>query len=309
MLKNKIYYSLFTLAALLMVSCSAEEGASCKKVKDTTFSPSSTVIDLYYYSPGDANSFLIEYGPTGFTQGTGTTVTTSNDYVGLWNLTPSTTYDAYITSICSAEDRSAAVKISSMTTGPSQCNGSASATIYQSSVNEVELYLDYTDSSPDHYEVQYGLNGFALGSGTTVATTGTSDILTISGVSPDTAYDFYVRAVCYQTDASAWVKYDYTTLTTCPKPQNLNSYYISGSCTSITETRGFQWSYPFASPASYTISVVTTPNVNNPAAGIQFTTSNTAINLNNMSCSYDAFYVKANCSGGSSSQWAGPFYW
>lgn len=54
------------------------------------------------------------------------------------------------------------------------------------------------------FQVQYGTPGFALGTGTTTATiTGTST--TISGLPSSSAYQYYVRTDCDNSDYSTWV--------------------------------------------------------------------------------------------------------
>ena len=48
----------------------------------------------------------VEYGTAGFTQGTGTLITDNNDSIAFGGLTPSTTYDVYLRSICKVGDSS-----------------------------------------------------------------------------------------------------------------------------------------------------------------------------------------------------------
>lgn len=53
-----------------------------------------------------AGSYVIEYGPYGFSLGTGTQVTCSTEYVMLQNLSHSTTYQVYVMGFCSVTDSS-----------------------------------------------------------------------------------------------------------------------------------------------------------------------------------------------------------
>ena len=53
-----------------------------------------------------ASTWEIEYGPTGFTQGTGTIYTTTTDYFTINGLSSGTTYDAYVRAVCSENDSS-----------------------------------------------------------------------------------------------------------------------------------------------------------------------------------------------------------
>lgn len=50
------------------------------------------------------------------------------------------------------------------------------------------------EGNPDNFEVEYGVHGFALGSGTTVYVS--ESFLHLSNLQPDTQYDVYVRCVC-----------------------------------------------------------------------------------------------------------------
>ncbi len=65
-------------------------------------------VDLTWTENGTATSWNIEYGPTGFTPGTGTMINgvTTNPYT-ISGLSPQTTYQIYVTSVCGASDLSA----------------------------------------------------------------------------------------------------------------------------------------------------------------------------------------------------------
>ena len=66
----------------------------------------STSADVNWTNPAGSASFRLEYGPAGFTQGTGTSSVETNDTVSLSGLTSFTTYDFYVTSICTPTDSS-----------------------------------------------------------------------------------------------------------------------------------------------------------------------------------------------------------
>jgi hypothetical protein len=57
--------------------------------------------------------------------------------------------------------------------------------------------------APSGYEIEYGETSFIQGSGTTVNVTDPSVIL--SGLTPSSVYDFYIRSRCSATDTSIWV--------------------------------------------------------------------------------------------------------
>ena len=62
-----------------------------------------TTVTLSWTEAGSANAWDIEYGPVGFTPGTGTTVLADANPFTVDNLTPATTYDFYVSANCGGE--------------------------------------------------------------------------------------------------------------------------------------------------------------------------------------------------------------
>ena len=81
----------------------------------------------------------------------------------------------------------------------------------------------------ENWEIQYGQEGFALGTGTSVYPT-ENTTYEITGLSPNTSYDLYVRSLCSVGDTSVWSKkLSFTTLcqiasTQLPHFENFDSY-------------------------------------------------------------------------------------
>ena len=74
---------------------------SCPKPQDVhATNVSTTSIELAWTEYGTATSWVIEYGPTGFTPGTGTTENAYTNPYTISGLTASTTYDFYVKSDC-----------------------------------------------------------------------------------------------------------------------------------------------------------------------------------------------------------------
>lgn len=310
-MKTTIKILLLFASVFLISACSREEsGDSCGKITIENYTTEPTTIYVLFNKRNNVNSTRIEIGPTGFNQGTGRVITTSDNTVYFENLNPSTTYDLYFTGICSDSNESVVTKLSSITTDQGQCTGVASATFSQSTGTSVTLSLSYNSSSPSYYEVEYGPVGFTLGSGTRVNTSTQfiSNNITLSGFQSNTTYDFYVRAVCSSaapTDTSNFIKYTYTTVSSCPAPINLNSYITSGTC-STGATRMFTWNSSI-NAQNYTICVVRAGDQPSDTSNA-FTTSTTSKSLSNVTCSFIGFYVRANCSATESSSWSGPYY-
>lgn len=77
-----------------------------------------------------------------------------------------------------------------------------------------ELYWEY-HWKPDHWEVEYGPQGFELGSGTVVETDvnyfSIAEIESLGLLQPNTVYEFYVRAVCEGDLYGEWDSESYRT--------------------------------------------------------------------------------------------------
>lgn len=100
------------------------EGPICDIPENVAAVPNDTSAELSWESE-DGIGFTIEWGATGFTQGTGTSITTSQNPYTLENLTPSTTYDFYIQADCGASGISEWLGPVTFTTSPPapECNG------------------------------------------------------------------------------------------------------------------------------------------------------------------------------------------
>lgn len=87
------------LTACTPPSCLNPNGLSATNVFGST-------ADIYWTQSNSGSTFKMEYGPSGFTLGTGTKSVPTNDTVNLTGLTPTTAYDVYVKEICSATDSS-----------------------------------------------------------------------------------------------------------------------------------------------------------------------------------------------------------
>ena len=80
---------------------------TCMKPQNlTSTAATNTSITLSWTPGGNENNWNIEYGPAGFTQGTGTTMTGVTNPVTISNLSPSTSYTFYVQADCSGGDLS-----------------------------------------------------------------------------------------------------------------------------------------------------------------------------------------------------------
>lgn len=70
-----------------------------------------------HWDPSQASEWMVEYGLPGFTQGNGTTISTTTNACTLTGLSAAQKYDIYVTSICNLEDTG----IASMTSVVTSC--------------------------------------------------------------------------------------------------------------------------------------------------------------------------------------------
>ncbi|HNQ67715.1 MAG TPA: fibronectin type III domain-containing protein [Bacteroidales bacterium] len=173
-------------------------------------------------------AWIIEYGPVGFELGTEDNYTTDLNPFTMTNLQPDTEYDVYIISVCGATQSPYATKTSFTT--PVACPMITEVDIV--TTNNTSVGLEWTETGAVFYEIQYGLTGFSLGTGTSVSSI-TTNSKTITGLTTNTAYDFYVRAYCGSLYGySEWIGPIYRKTFPCPNgcyyTFTLNDYFGDG---------------------------------------------------------------------------------
>ncbi len=84
---------------------------------------------------------------------------------------------------------------------PPTCPQPTNLNVLQASLNNAQISWT-VGGSETQWEVQYGLQGFILGTGTTVLVT--ANPYTMTNLTPNSFYQVYVRAVCTPGDSSFW---------------------------------------------------------------------------------------------------------
>ena len=151
------------------------------------------------WTPGTGNtSFKVEYGPTGFTPGTGTVVT--GTYPGgqppviLTGLSAQTTYDVYFEEYCNSGTDTVGFPGPQSFTTTKLCAPPNSLAISNVLATQADVSWMYPGSAND-FDIIYGPVGFdPTTTGTSV--TVTSSPYTLTGLNPATAYDAYLVANC-----------------------------------------------------------------------------------------------------------------
>jgi hypothetical protein len=150
--------------------------------------------------------WTLVYGPAGFDPATeGDTITSSTPDAIIGGLTQLTTYDVYIHSECTADDLTSGGLLVTFTTlpwcaDPTSINGSTDE-------DSLEVTWNWTENDPGFpvtaFNIQYGMTGFDLYTGTEVAADDIdfADTVVNAALMGGGVYDIYVQAVC-STDTS-----------------------------------------------------------------------------------------------------------
>ena len=137
----------------------------------------------------NSSYWIVEYGASGFTVGTGTSIVVYGTTTTLTGLAPDSSYDVYVTPDCLIGD-AVTEHISFRTIGCPPVENLSVSNITQTSAD-----ITWTDTlNTTSWTVEYGVSGFSVGTGTSVVVNDTSTTLT--GLTPYTLYDVYVTPNC-----------------------------------------------------------------------------------------------------------------
>ena len=179
---------------------------------------------LSWNSTSAVDGYELEYGTAGYVQGGGSTMMLGNNTVTLTGLDANTEYDVYVRSVCDGATYGdwATIRFATMFDTCASVRWMEIVNVAYDHFPQLALHW-VGGSQPDHWEVEYGLQGFELGSGTLVETNETSFAiyeLEEQGVlQPNTWYDFYVRSVCEGDVYGEWDSVQYRTF--CAKVEDL----------------------------------------------------------------------------------------
>jgi len=200
-------------------------GVACPAPTAVTASPV-YINDATITWTSTATAFNVEYGETGFTQGTGTMETVYDNTITLSNLNAQTSYTVYVQADCGTDDGTSQWASVQFTTLPS-CPAPTqfAATNVTSSTADLVWTAGYQESE---WEVRYGHENFNPDTSTAIAIVNGTAMYQMQNLNSNQRYDAYVRAICDAGDTSAWSS-RITFVTQCeaaqlPLTENFDSY-------------------------------------------------------------------------------------
>ncbi len=244
------------------------------------------------WATGGASNWNMEYGIQGFTPGSGTFVYNVPNPYTLSGLTPGTDYDFYVRDSCGSNNLSTWVGLQNFRT--LSCPSPTGLTL--DSIAQTSAKLSWITGGASNWDVEYGIQGFIPGSGTFVYNV--SNPYTLSGLTPGTDYDFYVRDSCGSNNLSTWAgPYNFNTIS-CPTPSSLLAINITQTTATLSWATGgaSNWVLEYGLRSFTPRSGAFVYNVSNPYTLTALTSGTT----------YD-FYVRDSCGSGNLSTWAGPY--
>ena len=193
-----------------------------------------TQIELYsatvnWTQNGIANSWEVTYGEAGFDPATeGESILVENDpQINLTNLSSNTSYEFYVKGLCS-ENESDLVGPETFTTLP-LCNPPSNLSV--TNITENSASVSWTENGEaSSWEVIYGESGFDPATEGETVLVDNNPETNLTNLSPNTNYEFYIEALCSESQTELSGSASFTTLELpCNPPFNLN-------VTNITET-------------------------------------------------------------------------
>jgi hypothetical protein len=191
-----------------------------------------STVELTWSAPVGYGDFVVEYGPVGFTPGTGTQIAAPPTVIT--GLDDNTEYDFYVYSDCGGGSLSQPEGPVNVTT-PATCL--VPTDLIVSEIGADSSVVAWTENgSATNWVIEYDTVGFTIGTGMNISTTDNPDTLT--GLNPEYSYDVYVWADCGLGDLSDTLgPIAFTTEAACPTPTNLTVSEIGADSSVVAWTQ------------------------------------------------------------------------
>ncbi|NND63304.1 MAG: fibronectin type III domain-containing protein [Flavobacteriaceae bacterium] len=187
---------LLAVACTLLLSCSNDDDGTnnnCSKPENISIEQINSMSVFFSWDTGGESAFEFEYGESGFSIGSGTVVQTSQTEFLVDGLNPLTAYEIFLRSNCGSDGLSDYISAQFTTLENVElCNTPTNLALVSVSSTTAELTWD--ENNETAWEIEYGPQGFVLGTGTTIQTSQSN--FEIQDLTPSTTYEIYVRANC-----------------------------------------------------------------------------------------------------------------
>ena len=159
--------------------------------------------------------------------------------------------------------------------------------------------ISWSSMEAGSYEIQLGPNGFTLGEGEILSSTGTSN--QIDNLNAGTPYDFYVRTLCDMESISDWSEVEsFRTLPNCARITN-------STVTNITETAAFiSWQFIGDIPIGWIIEYGEEGFLEGQGVIAETSIDNIPL-MNLMTGIHYEYYLTSKCAQDNLGERAGPF--
>ena len=200
-----------------------------------------TQIELYsatvnWTQNGIANSWEVTYGEAGFDPATeGESILVENDpQINLTNLSSNTSYEFYVKGLCS-ENESDLVGPETFTTLP-LCNPPSNLSV--TNITQNSASVSWTENGEaSSWEVIYGESGFDPATEGETVLVDNNPETNLTNLSPNTNYEFYIEALCSESQTELSGSASFTTLELpCNPPFNLNVTNITENSANVSWT-------------------------------------------------------------------------
>ena len=161
---------------------------------------------ISWNAANNAIDYNVEYGPSGFAQGTGTIITTPDTFTVLSGLTTTTSYDVYVQTNCTSDNSVWQGPITFTTTVSCPAPVLSGAFVWPN-----QIQFNWTPNISASY-VQWAIipNGTPI-TAAVFNTDTNSGTARDSSLTPSTAYTVWLRDSCGPGDVSAWATFNVTT--------------------------------------------------------------------------------------------------
>lgn len=294
-MKKLIYLNIL---GILIVACSKSDDEPVINQEYECIAPTSLLTSLvthnlaklHWDENGHSIGFVLEYGEVGFTGGNGFIIEDVRSPHTIENLDASTDYEFFVTSVCvDGTSFEASVRKGFRTEDCPIVN------IYDAiSITEVSATVRWHDNSfVNNYDVEYGEEGFVLGTGTTRTVTERKiDLVDLNG---GTKYDVYVRTKCGNVFGDYSEKFTFETQPLCFTPTNI--YWVTRTSNSVRIAWNGQgessWQIQYGH-SGFPLGTGTFLNTSSNPYTIQGLNSNTTYEI----------YIRANCGSDGYSEWS-----